>query len=475
MKKIIKMISPLLSVIILLSSCSPVYITPEDSSSVNEDDFNSEEFFTQGTVYTQGNSDDYYWNGYWLYFETQTTVAQIGNKEDGTPIYGNSTIERLVKYNPGTGLVSSVCLNPSCNHSYESGCLMIVPQRMSLNDPYVIMRINGICGDWVMLMVSATHDEYGATNELRAYNMKTGEARILTGEELGGEIMVRWTCRATFGNKLYRIKNILDYSKTKYKPGEKNENVLNYTPETTCILYEYDFDTNTDTELFEVPSDYDGICAVSNKRFFFQKTEGEIYSCKRDGSDWKKEYVLDFAPDNFFGSFAFDYIKNGALTVYDLETNRKNNITPDFEVHSVPMLMNKGIVFSCCPSYKEANTDIHLRIEQLEKDNPTLSYSEIMELWSKMYQDILFNGSSQIWKCDFNGENMALVCEIEKAVVDPIFAIDQYLLAKVIYWDEVSDKGIGGNFGNRCVINLETGEFSELPLFDVIVPNEYVN
>ncbi len=473
MKIRFRIIVLIIAAIMLLSSCSSVYITPDESSAVDKNTSDTEEYFTQGTVYTQGNSADYYWNGYWLYFENQETIAQVGSKSDGTPLYGDSTIERLVKYNPATGLVSSVCLDPACNHSYESGCLMIAPKRLSMNDHYVSMKINGIVGDWLMLLSQEGHDEYVTTNKTTVYNMKTGEARVLSGEELGGDVMVRWAGRGSFDGKLYRIKHILDYSNTDYQPGKKGKNVLDYSPETTCILYEYDFDTNSEKELFEVPNDF-GMAAISNKRFFFQAATGEIYSCSRDGSNMRKEDVLDFAPDNFFGSLAFNYNDDGGFTVYDLTTNQQKIVTPDFEVYSLPTLMSNGMIFSYCPTVKKANENISERTEALRQEYPHLSYSEINKLWSEIYQGILFGGSAQIWKTDFYGEDMRLICEIEKSVIDPVFAIDQYLLARMKYWDEKAGKGIGGNSGNRCVINLETGEFTELPLLDLIVPAEYI-
>ena len=69
---------------------------------------------------------------------------------------------------------------------------------------------------------------------------------------------------------------------------------------------------------------------------------------------------------------------------------------------------------------------------------------------------------------------MSMICEIEKTVIDPIFAVDQYVLAKISYLKESSDNE-AEKVTNRCVINLETGEFSELPLLDVVVPAEYLN
>lgn len=474
MNKLTRFFVPLLSSLLIFSSCSSVYIEPEITSTISENFSDEDEYFTPNTVSTQGDSADYYWNGYWLYFESQNTIAQTGTDANGEPVYGDSTISRLVKYNPATGQVSSICLDPSCNHSYESGCFTVVPHRAGTKDPRVSMGINGICGDWVMIRVNAQHEEYSSTNELKAFNMKTGELRILSGEELGGEVMVRWTCRATFGNKLYRIKNILDYSNTKYTPGGEGENVLDYTPETTCILYEYDFDTNKDTELFEVPSDYDGICAVSNKRFFFQKTEGEIYSCKRDGSEWKKEEVLNFAPYNFFGSLAFIYLDGGAYTVYDLKTDQLTTVTPEFNAYGYPTLVSDGVIFSNAPAYDEARTKRTEYRVTLNKENPSLSATEINDLTNKLYQDILFSGTSQIWKCDMNSNGMRMVCEIPNTVIDPIFAVDQFVLAKISYLKEGTDNE-AEKVTNRCVIDLETGEFSELPLLDVVVPAEYLN
>lgn len=474
MNKLTRFFVLLLSSLFIFSSCSSVYIDPVVTTSGEEIISDEEEYFTPNTVSTQGDSADYYWNGYWLYFESQNTIAQTGTDANGEPVYGDSTISRLVKYNPATGQVSSVCLDPSCNHSYESGCFTVVPHSAGPKAPRVSVRINGICGDWVMIMVSAQHEEYSSTNELKAYNMKTGELRILSGEELGGEVMVRWTCRATFGNKLYRIKNILDYSNTKYTPGGEGENVLDYTPETTCILYEYDFETNTDTELFEVPSDYDGICAVSNKRFFFQKTEGEIYSCKRDGSEWKKEDVLNFAPFNFFGSLAFIYLDGGEYTVYDLKTDQLTTVTPEFDAYGYPTLVSDGVIFSNAPAYAEARAARKEYEDAWRRENPELSSSEISQLWAKKYQEILLSGTSQIWKCDMYGNSMSMVCEIQNTLVDLIFAVDQYVLAKISYLKESSDNE-AEKVTNRCVIDLETGEFSELPLLDVVIPPEYLN
>jgi hypothetical protein len=67
-----------------------------------------------------------------------------------------------------------------------------------------------------------------------------------------------------------------------------------------------------------------------------------------------------------------------------------------------------------------------------------------------------------------------MICEIKNTLIDPIFAVDHFVFAKISYLKEGTDNE-NAKETVRCVINLETGEFSELPLLDVVIPPEYLN
>ncbi|MBP3430877.1 MAG: hypothetical protein J6K60_09175, partial [Barnesiella sp.] len=168
MKKSIKLISLLLSILLLLSSCQSVYdvplVPPETTANPNVD--LSDEYYTTGVPYRTGDiSSGMLYEGCLIYIEKCTTTGIVGDETDAngvkTPIYGDVTVERIVKYNPVTGTVSSPCLNPNCNHSLESGCPMLLGGKVNDGKSQVYV-FQGIFGDWLVYLRFVTDDEYGS-------------------------------------------------------------------------------------------------------------------------------------------------------------------------------------------------------------------------------------------------------------------------------------------------------------------------
>ena len=465
-------ISLILVLCMLLSSCSTVYIDPEKGSD-KEPSLIEGEYFTDGSLYKKGESNSgFFYEGCWIYIEMQKTIGPNGflvkNGQEYVK-YGEVQMKRIVKYNPHTGTISSPCLDPVCNHSYESGCLMVKPQehRSTLE----VFSIQAIIGDWMLIRTQHSDDEYITLNKVVFYNLKTGESKLFFDEELGGDIMTRWICGSSFEHKYYNIKQVLDYSETEYIQGSAGKDILDYSPKTKNILCEFDLDSGASRELFEIPENYN-LFTVSNKRFFFVDDMEVMHSCNYDGSNMSKEEYLDFFPENKVGTYAYYFTDIDGFIMFDLKTNEKRHVSVDYDEYYASQPCEEGILLDHVSEYERYREYLALWEELPSKyaQEFNISLEEGYEKYDSELNEILFGGTSKVYMCDFDGGNMRVIYEEEHAVIRSWYASGDFLFAErsVLNADgkkEVSD----------CVINMKTGEITNLPLLDIVVPDWYIN
>ena len=458
----------------LFPSCQSVYIDPEEStekgSSVNINVEN--EYFTDGTPLKKGNAyDGFFYEGCWIYVETRQAKGPGGLLvRDGKEYisYKDISMKRIVKYNPVTGVTSSVCLDPVCNHSFESGCLMLAQPTPGERVPDIVVK--RIIGDWMIFFIRQDDDEYVARITTTIYNLKTGESRSMCEEDLSSEIMTRWVGGSVFEGKYYNVKQILDYSKTGYQQGEEDRSVLDYSPQTRHILCEHDIETGTVNELFEIPDTYT-LTAVSNKRFFFADDSGNIHCCDLDGSDMRKEKYLRFRPENSAGTYAYVFSESeNGFSYFDLSTNKEKNVDSGFRVYKRCSIAEEGIIFDYVSTY-EAYMEFSATKKQFVADRmDSMGEMAAVSLFGNELRKILYSGTARIYMTDFDGSNMRLIYEEDNAAIESIYAKNGFVFAIRTKLNEDHS-----TTGMKCVIDTKTGEIIIPPLLDIVTPDWYVN
>lgn len=435
-----------LLVVILLNSCSSIYgDLPDISEDFAVEVDPNEEYFTSGElVLTSNENDGLIYKNYWVYFEDQDYKRYVRTLSNGEKVYVDDSVRRLVKLNTDTGIVSSVCLDPVCNHSPGSDCFVLVPKDASF------WLIDFIVGDWVVF----SYQELDSKNTVfwtfrRAYNMQTGESAIIAESDLSISVITKTGSFVAFDNKLYYVKSILDYSNTDYDP-TSDDPMSDYDPETQSILCEFDFSTLKHTELYEIPEGY-YLSAVTNKRFFFSTKNDGAYSCNRDGSNMKKEANLTFSAEGFCGVFAYAFDKkNNTVKIYNL---RSDKVTPVRMEHydQEPVLTQAGILYS---TYSTSDQ---------KKD---------VKGWTATMK-LRHEGTALIYLMGFTGNNHKLIYENKDLGVIAHCASDNYLYAWVTDYDPVFPEANHNYMGaERCIIDRSTGEIIPVPLLDLVLVEE---
>ena len=473
MKKTTKLIGILLATLFLFSSCQAVYdaelTSPE--TTVSPDIDVQEEYFTLGVPYRTGDiSSGLLYEGCLFYIEKRTTTGVRGShtSPDGEkkPTYGDVTVYRIVKYNPVTGNVSSPCLNPSCNHSLESGCPMLLGSNSGKNGLLASVELysfKGIFGDWLVYNKFTTDKEYGSVKTEIMYNLKTGEVRSVFTEDFGSEVVSKWRSEWYVDGKYYKVNSILDYSDTGYKPG-KGLPLSAYEPVTKQYMYEYDFETNESKMLFEITDECFGMMATS-ERFYIERPDGTEYSIKRDGTDKREESRT--AADNFVGTYSILYNENG-FTLYDLKTKETKEIVWDKSVLGTMCVTEKGILYAQQDKYDEWN---NFSTNEYLKEHPEATSQEAGNLKRK----ILASGTAQIWECGYFGEDNHVIFELPAAKIELLTAYGDYIFVKLSKYAPETGAYLDGYDNLTCSIDIKTGEVTPIPELEIVVPYWYVN
>ena len=468
MKKI-RLICLLLGILMLLSSCQSVYdvplVPPETTANPNVD--LSDEYYTTGVPYRTGDiSSGMLYEGCLIYIEKCTTTGIVGDETDAdgvkTPIYGDVTVERIVKYNPVTGTVSSPCLNPNCNHSLESGCPMLLGGKVNDGKSQVYV-FQGIFGDWLVYLRFVTDDEYGSVMSEIMYNLKTGEVRENFSDDYGEKVVSKWRNGWYVDGKYYKVNSVMDYSKTGYTPGS-GQKLSDFKPVTRQYVYEYDFDTDESKMLFEL----DDVCRsfmATNERFYIEQSDGNCVSIKKDGTDKREEPKI--AASNFVGTYSILYNTNG-FSVYDLKTDETKEVIWEYSVLGNLCVTEKGVLSAHQTKYDEWD---NFSAGDYRKEHPNASSTDINNAARK----ILASGTAQIWQCGYMGEDNHVIFELPAGRIEVISAYGEYVFAKVSKYDTDTGEYLEGYKNKTCSINVKTGEITPIPQLDIVVPYWYVN
>ena len=413
MKRSLQLLCLSFALTILLCSCSSVYVDLEkpDTTGIVEVD-PEDEYFTDGGIYTQFRfdpKDGFVYGDSWYYIETQKytikTVEYEGDvKHESTK---HTYINRIVKVNAETGTVSSPCLDPVCTHSVGSTCPMMEPEDAGL-------RILMIANDWMIIELNGNYDKvYGSFDKVFAYNLISGNIIDIYDESFVDSIATDWEDLSLFDGKIYLVKHVLDYSKTKFNP--ENEKALSeYEPETQSYLYEYNLDNNSYRELFDIP-DGARVHRLTNKRFLLYYDE-TFYTCSLDGTNLQPCQTLDFIPDNKMGYLAFSPLENG-YKFYDIRTDEITEVNIEefkFEISYLYMLTVEGIYFHTLTSREAYNAERGKK-QEFYAQHPDKTTDELSLLFAKHLHTILYSGKSQFWRCDHDGGNLELAFEWENS------------------------------------------------------------
>ena len=468
MKKTIKLISLLLATLFLLSSCQAVYdvpLTPPETTANPDIDLN-DEYYTTGIPYYTGNIyEGMLYEGCLIYIEQLTTTGIVGERTSAEgvkiPTYGDVQVDRIVKYNPVTGVVSSPCLDPACNHSLESGCPMLLGLGRREDETY---RFKGIFGDWLVYMQQKSDDEYSVRNTEIMYNLKTGECRNAFVDDLGSEKLSRWTSGIYHDGKYYKVNAIMDYSNTGYKPGS-GQSLSDFEPETRRYLYEYDFNSNVTKELYEINADW-SLGKVSNERFYFRDSNSRYLSIKKDGTDEREEDAVNVS--NTVGTFTIFYNPNGGYTVHDLKTNEMKDVSFEYSLIGIPCVTEKGILTAHQTKYDKWRK---FDFSEYRKEHPGASSEQI----NNEARKILASGTAQIWQCGYMGEDNHMLFELPAARIEIISSYGDYVFAKVSKYNTQTGAHLDGYNNSTCCINIKTGEITPIPELEIVVPYWYTN
>ena len=197
-----------------------------------------------------------------------------------------------------------------------------------------------------------------------------------------------------------------------------------------------------------------------------------MYSCNYDGSNMSKEEYLDFFPENKVGTYAYYFTDIDGFILFDLKTNEKKQVTVDYNEYYGAQPCEEGILLDHVSEYERYREHLALWEELPSKyaQEFNISLEEGYEKYDSELNEILFGGTSKVYMCDFDGGNMRVIYEEEHAVIRSWYASGDFLFAErsVLNAD-------GKKEGSDCVINMKTGEITNLPLLDIVVPDWYIN
>lgn len=452
----------------LLISCSSVYEhmpeTTDAESFVNQ----TEEYFTTGNLISFTSNLGIEYEGQWIYVEDVEVVVKEDNPN--TSVYDPYTEnhERLVKYNPATKTVSSLCLDPACLHSSEE-CPFFAP--------YIWMvSYYEVFGDWLIYTFGNYFADDNEWDTVRSYlyNLKTGERRQLQGHSKAGELMSWCTTKYVMNGKIYSTMLELDYSgEEEFKTLHPNEEFI---PETHQYVDVYDPNTDAVERLCEISDDLLMFC-ISNKRFFFKRSDNTYWSSDYNGENMKQENVLITDAIQLCGKYAYiiesedfsETLKNGSkVRAYDLETD--SIVTVSFNDKARNIMIDSGKIayttFSKIDDFKLFALDKTGYVKKLYPDETNAQ--KISQLTQQIRNSLQYDGTFQIYVTDALGNNKKLAFEGENMNIKPLRMVGNYLFGYVSYADPNNNFAVTypGN-GGRCALNLETGEITLIPQLEL--------
>lgn len=465
-ESMIRLICLLFSLVFIMTSCSSVHGYMHETTAPEIEIYPEEEYFTSGDVICRASGNlGIAYEGLWIYVETITHILIEDNPDTPYDDSARTVFERLVKYNPKTDTVSSLCINPTCMHSSED-CPFFAPQAW-------MVSYFDIFGDWMLYTFMNNFAEKGEVDSKRTYlfNLKTGEHRQLHASTKEGEMLSRTTSNYVMNGKVYSTLFQFDYTgeeefKASGGPGT-------FEPKTYQYIEVYDPESQKIERLFEVPEDMLMI-GMTNKRFLFMRSDMTYWSCDYKGENMKLQETLNFDIIMASGKYAYPVENPDYKTVgynyrgYDLSTDSMFNMDFGCEIRNFLVDSNKLVftTFSRIDEFKEFAKKGSAYIRELYPD--ITDPEEIVKIQSQMRNSIQYDGTFQIYITDARGENKKLVFEGENMNFTPLRISGNHLYGYVSYGDPNNNFAVTypGNKG-RCAINLETGEITLIPQLEL--------
>lgn len=337
--------------------------------------------------------EEYFTNGWLLYGGSAGSGAEYDGKWIHVADVIATNIRVLAAYDPETGTAKSICVDPNCPSSGER-CPVVIPIGWNIN-------FIEILGDWCMYQING-NEKYNT--QIRFYNMKTGESRVIEDTESGNVITYPSTAYPMDGKAYLNMWDIDNAS------GARRDYVTCYDPETDTTEY-----------LCDEPEDLHMV-GLSNKRLFFAETRTSllapsvVWSTDYSGDNLKKEEVLNFDLMVLSGTYAFDAMSlmktKNSLKYYDLKTNSISNIDFGGEVKYLFVQQN-----SLC---------------------------------------FVFEGDGKVYISDLSGENIELVLDRSQLGFRPYNSVGDYIIGEIPLACDIMP-------GGTYALNIKTGELKAIP------------
>lgn len=352
----------------------------------------------------------------------------------------------LYKYDPVAKTSTSICIKPSCKHTDES-CPVFVPVGWNIDSIAVF-------DDWCLYQCTKAVDiEFNNETQVRLYNMKTGEARVIAEKSQADSPHPTPKAAFAMDGKVY-----LSVSDVSWDAGLNLGQTRNYI---VC----YDPATDTADKLCDIPAKM-YLVGMTNKRFFFSEDpfieihyDSEIWSCDYSGENLRKMANFNFVPMFVCGTLAYGSGENNTVRAYDLATDSATTI--DFGNIQYVYLDSGELGFTTTSRIEEYN--------KYQKDpdayimwnyHGVLEPDEISKFKAETEIKLNCKVEMQFYLTDARGGNKTLVFEGENINFKPYRRVGDYIIGSVMIASKYEMRILDSGF---AALNLKTGEFEMIP------------
>lgn len=354
--------------------------------------------------------------------------------------------EYLYKYDPVAKTSTSICIKPSCKHTDES-CPVFVPVGWNIDSITVF-------DDWCLYQCTkGINIELSNETQVRLYNMKTGEARVIAKKSQANSPHSTPKSAFAMDGKVY-----LSVSDVSWDAGLNLRQTRNYI---VC----YDPTTDTADKLCDIPTKMN-LVGMTNKRFFFSDDpyilihyDSEIWTCDYSGENYGKMANFNFVPMFVCGTIAYGAGNNNTLQIYDLATDSASTI--DFGNIQYVYLDSGELGFTTTSRIEEYNKYRADQDAYIARNYPGVTDpDEISKLKSETELKLNCKVDMQFYLTDARGGNQSLVFEGKNIDFIPYRRAGDHIIGYLRKASKYEVRILDSGF---AALNLKTGEFEMIP------------
>ena len=355
----------------------------------------------------------------------------------------------LYKYDPVTKTSTSICIKPSCKHMDKS-CPVFVHVGWNIDSITVF-------DDWCLYMckqaINIDSNNAVAGVQVRLYNMKTGEARVIAEKSQADSPHSTPKSAFAMDGKVY-----LSVSDVSWDAGLISRQIRNYI---VC----YDPATDTADRLCDFPAKM-YLVGMTNKRFFFSEDpfieihyNSEIWACDYSGENYRKMANFNFVPMYVCGTLAYGVGENNTVLAYDLATDSASTI--DFGNIQYVYLDSGELGFTTTSRIEEYNKYLADQDAYIAWNYPGVTDPDKISKF-KAETEIKLNCKvdMQFYLTDARGGNQTLVFEGENINFKPYRRVGDHIIGSLIKASKYEVYILDSGF---AALNLKTGEFEMIP------------